>query len=136
MSADTAAPVPLTKVDSAIADGDASPIQKKIQARRTSSAVEEGDAPLEKKKISHRRTSSTVSGVFNINDLGELHNNDKSLSLADSRHRKGRSGISHCPGDAKAELVSHLQSYSDNLCHERFTAITSCSESGLRLMPA
>lgn len=58
----------MTKVDSAIADGDASPIQKKIQARRTSSAVEEGDAPLEK-KISHRRTSSTVSGVFNINDL-------------------------------------------------------------------
>lgn len=67
MSADTA---PLTKVDSAVHDGDAdSPIQKK-GGRRASSAVEDGDAALEK-KISHRRTSSTVSGVFNINDLGE-----------------------------------------------------------------
>lgn len=43
--------IPLTKVDSAIHPGDASPNESKIK---------------------HRRTSSTVSGVFNINDLGKL----------------------------------------------------------------
>lgn len=43
--------IPLTKVDSAIHPGDASPTESKIK---------------------HRRTSSTVSGVFNINDLGKL----------------------------------------------------------------
>ena len=42
---------PLSKVDSAIDDTPASPSESKIR---------------------HRRTSSTVSGVFNINDLGEL----------------------------------------------------------------
>lgn len=41
----------LSKVDSAIDDAPAS--------------------PSDKKEIKHRRTSSTVSGVFNINDLGE-----------------------------------------------------------------
>ena len=41
----------LSKVDSAISDAPAS--------------------PSEKKQPKHRRTSSTVSGVFNINDLGE-----------------------------------------------------------------
>jgi hypothetical protein len=40
----------LSKVDSAIDDTPASPTESKIK---------------------HRRTSSTVSGVFNINDLGE-----------------------------------------------------------------
>jgi len=47
----TEIPIPLTKVDSAIEHGDASPNESKIK---------------------HRRTSSTVSGVFNINDLGKL----------------------------------------------------------------
>ena len=42
---------PLSKVDSAVDDTPASPSESKIR---------------------HRRTSSTVSGVFNINDLGEL----------------------------------------------------------------
>lgn len=42
---------PLSKVDSAIDDAPASPTESKIK---------------------HRRTSSTVSGVFNINDLGKL----------------------------------------------------------------
>ena len=42
---------PLSKIDSAIDDTPASPTESKIK---------------------HRRTSSTVSGVFNINDLGEL----------------------------------------------------------------
>jgi hypothetical protein len=41
---------PLSKVDSAIDDTPASPSESKIR---------------------HRRTSSTVSGVFNINELGE-----------------------------------------------------------------
>ena len=41
---------PLSKVDSAVDDTPASPSESKIR---------------------HRRTSSTVSGVFNINDLGE-----------------------------------------------------------------
>ena len=41
---------PLSKIDSAIDDTPASPTESKIK---------------------HRRTSSTVSGVFNINDLGE-----------------------------------------------------------------
>ena len=41
----------LSKVDSAISDAPAS--------------------PSDKKEPKHRRTSSTVSGVFNINDLGE-----------------------------------------------------------------
>jgi len=41
---------PLSKVDSAIDDAPASPGESKPR---------------------HRRTSSTVSGVFNINDLGE-----------------------------------------------------------------
>lgn len=41
----------LSKVDSAISDVPAS--------------------PSDKKEPKHRRTSSTVSGVFNINDLGE-----------------------------------------------------------------
>lgn len=52
MSADTAnaQPLSLSKVDSAIDDTPASPTESKIK---------------------HRRTSSTVSGVFNINDLGE-----------------------------------------------------------------
>ena len=45
--------IPLSKVDSA-------------------SAIEHGDASPTDHKIKHRRTSSTVSGVFNINDLGEL----------------------------------------------------------------
>lgn len=45
--------IPLSKVDSA-------------------SAIEYGDASPTDHKIKHRRTSSTVSGVFNINDLGEL----------------------------------------------------------------
>lgn len=40
----------LSKVDSAIDDAPASPSESKIK---------------------HRRTSSTVSGVFNINDLGK-----------------------------------------------------------------
>ncbi|KAF2717696.1 hypothetical protein K431DRAFT_297567 [Polychaeton citri CBS 116435] len=40
---------PLSKVDSAVSDAPASPSESKIK---------------------HRRTSSTVSGVFNINDLG------------------------------------------------------------------
>lgn len=44
---------PLSKVDSA-------------------SAIEPGNASPKQSKISHRRTSSTVSGVFNINDLGKL----------------------------------------------------------------
>lgn len=43
--------IPLSKVDSAIEHGDASPTESKIK---------------------HRRTSSTVSGVFNINDLGKF----------------------------------------------------------------
>ena len=42
---------PLSKVDSAVDDTPASPSESKIR---------------------HRMTSSTVSGVFNINDLGEL----------------------------------------------------------------
>jgi hypothetical protein len=51
MSADTQTqPLSLSKVDSAIDDTPASPTESKIK---------------------HRRTSSTVSGVFNINDLGE-----------------------------------------------------------------
>lgn len=44
------APNNLTKVDSAISEGNASPTESKIK---------------------HRRTSSTVSGVFRIEDLGK-----------------------------------------------------------------
>lgn len=50
MSAEVQEPLStLSKVDSAIDDAPASPTESKIR---------------------HRRTSSTVSGVFNINDLG------------------------------------------------------------------
>lgn len=44
------APITLTKVDSAVSEGNASPNESKIK---------------------HRRTSSTVSGVFRIEDLGQ-----------------------------------------------------------------
>lgn len=45
-----------------------------LDLKKTDSATSEGlsSSPIES-KIRHRRTSSTVSGVFNINDLGELH---------------------------------------------------------------
>ena len=45
----------LTKVDSAVSGISSSPTEKKHPVG------------------GHRRTSSSVTGVFNINDLGELH---------------------------------------------------------------
>lgn len=50
MAAEVQEPHHLSKVDSAIDDAPASPSESKPK---------------------HRRTSSTVSGVFNINDLGK-----------------------------------------------------------------
>lgn len=57
MSADVVTE-PLSKIDSAIDDAPASPTESKIK---------------------HRRTSSTVSGVFNINDLGEFELSPRAL---------------------------------------------------------
>jgi hypothetical protein len=44
-----------------------------LDLKKSDSAMSEGlsSSPIEA-KIRHRRTSSTVSGVFNINDLGEF----------------------------------------------------------------
>jgi hypothetical protein len=44
-----------------------------LDLKKSDSAMSEGlsSSPIEA-KIRHRRTSSTVSGVFNINDLGML----------------------------------------------------------------
>lgn len=61
MSAEVQEPLStLSKVDSAIDDAPASPTESKIR---------------------HRRTSSTVSGVFNINDLGMDGSSFLSLSI-------------------------------------------------------
>jgi len=51
MAADTAE---LTKIDSAVSGLSSSPT-----------------SPMDDKKMQHRRTSSSVSGVYNINDLGK-----------------------------------------------------------------
>lgn len=62
MSAEVQEPLStLSKVDSAIDDAPASPTESKIR---------------------HRRTSSTVSGVFNINDLGMDGSSFLPLSLS------------------------------------------------------
>lgn len=68
MSAEVQEPLStLSKVDSAIDDAPASPTESKIR---------------------HRRTSSTVSGVFNINDLGMDDSSFLSLSLSLSIHQR------------------------------------------------
>lgn len=80
--------IPLSKVDSAIDDAPAS--------------------PSDNKPIRHRRTSSTVSGVFNINDLGKAqlaHRHDLFLLIA-LACRKGRSRAQDRSRDPEAQLVS------------------------------
>jgi len=78
----------LSKVDSAIDDTPGSPSDKKPK---------------------HRRTSSTVSGVFNINDLGE---SPVSSESAHARltfiRREGRRRAEDRSGDPEAQLVSAL----------------------------
>lgn len=84
--------VDLSKVDSAISDVPAS--------------------PSDKKEPKHRRTSSTVSGVFNINDLGELIPLMPMIIVmrdddgADELSREGGRRAQDRAGDAEAELVS------------------------------
>jgi hypothetical protein len=94
MSAAEIVTQPLSKVDSAIDDTPASPTESKIK---------------------HRRTSSTVSGVFNINDLGERASADRAALMrlsglseqqADIVSREGECRSCDRTRDTEAQLVS------------------------------
>ena len=49
-----------------------------------------GVSPVEEKKMGHRRTSSSVTGVYNINDLGMLSPYFITMSGMDAHIREQR----------------------------------------------